>query len=513
MNNSGGSVLQNTLFLYLRMFVSLTISLFTSRVVLQTLGVADYGIYAVVGSVMGMFGIIQTSMIGATSRFLTFEMGKDDLQKLKDTFSTTLTIHIIIAVILFIVLETFGVWFLNTQLVIPQNRLLAANCIYQFSIFSTMLSVTQTPYNSCIVAHERFGFYAYMDILNTVLKLLILYVLLIGNIDKLILYGILTFIVSVSMMLVNRFYCIRQFPESHYMFIWKKEIFKPILLFSGWDAFGNISVMARGEGVAMLINIFFGPVLNASVGIANAVTSTVTGFSNDIKLAVRPQLIKDYATGDIRTMEKLMSEGTIFCFILQTILSVPLICEMHFVLFTWLGIVPESATEFTILSLLFSVFGCIGGIVMIIIHATGRIKATSIINGSIYILVIPITYISFRMGAPSWVPFLYNAITIAITTMIGIYLLHRYIPSFQAWKYFRDDVLKCLIMFTIITFFVLSLRLFLQEGWLRLCLSIIISVSVTLLYSYTWLVNEEMRALTVQIIKKKLTYILCKSRD
>lgn len=489
------------------MFVSLIISLFTSRVVLQTLGVEDYGIYAVVGSVLGMFGIIQTSMIGATSRFLTFEMGKDDLQKLKDTFSTTLTVHIIIAIILLVILETVGLWFLNTQLVIPQNRMFAANCIYQFSIFSTMLSVTQTPYSSCIVAHERFGFYAYMDILNTVLKLLILYILLIGDFDKLILYGILTFIVSVSMMLANRFYCIRKFPESRYKFIWRKDILKPILLFSGWDFFGNFSVMARGQGVAMLLNIFFGPVMNAAAGIANTVTSTVTGFSNNIRLAVRPQLIKNYAAGDIRTMEKLMSEGTILGFILQTVLSVPLICEMHFVLFTWLGIVPESATAFTILSLLFSLFGCLGGVVMIVIHATGRIKATSIINGSIYILVIPITYISFKMGTPSWVPFLYNAITIAITTMIGIYLLHRYIPDFRARIYFREIVLKCVLMFIIVIVLTLSLHYFLQEGWLRLCLSVITSVSITLLYSFYWLITKEMRTKILLKIKDIFTRI------
>ena len=199
-----------------------------------------------------------------------------------------------------------------------------------------------------------------------------------------------------------------------------------------------------------------------------------------------------------------MSEGTRFGFILQTILSVPLICEMHFVLYTWLGIVPESATEYTILSLLFSVAGCIAGVVMIIIHATGRIKATSIINGSIYILVIPITYISFKMGAPSWIPFLYNAISIAITSVIGIYLLHRYIPSFHAWKYFREDVLSCFFMFAIVSFLGLSLHFFLQEGWLRLCISVILSVSITLIYSYYWLITEEMKSTIVLKVKEKL---------
>ena len=209
MDKNNKSIARNTLFLYLRMFVSLALSLITGRVVLQTLGVEDYGINAVVGGVIGMFSVIQTCMIGATSRFITYEMGRGDEKKLSDTFSTTLTVHIIIAVILFVVLETVGLWFVNHKLVIPETRMFAANCIYQLSIVSTMLGVTQTPYSSTIVAHEKMNVYAYFDILNTFLKLIIIYILLIGNMDKLILYGILTFFVSTLMLVLNRIYCIR----------------------------------------------------------------------------------------------------------------------------------------------------------------------------------------------------------------------------------------------------------------------------------------------------------------
>ena len=498
---SNSSIYKNTLYLYGRMFVSLFISLFTSRVVLQTLGVEDYGINAVVGSVIGMFGVIQTSMIGATSRFLTFEMGKGDEQKLKDTFSTTLTIHIIIALVLFVILETVGLWLLNTKLVIPPDRMFAANCIYQFSILSTMFGVTQTPYSSCIVSHERFSFYAYMDILGTLLKLGILYVLLIGMMDKLVLYGILTLTVSVFMMSLNRIYCIRNFPESHYHFVWRKEILKPILAFSGWDVFGNVSVMARGQGIAMLINMFFGPVINASVGISNVVTATVGGFSNNIIMAIRPQLIKLFAEDNISSMSKLMSAGTRICFILQTLLSVPLICEMHFVLHIWLGQVPEYATEFTILTLLFSVVGCIGGIVMIAIHATGRIKLTSIINGCVYICVIPITYFAFQLGFPSWFPFLYNAIAIMITSTIGIYILHLYIPRFKAMHFFLQDVLRCFAMYAIIVTLAYSTHFYLEEGWLRMFVSVTTSAFLTLVISYYWLLSEEQKRKIITQIK------------
>ena len=266
-------IAQNTLYLYLRMFISLALSLVTGRVVLQTLGVEDYGINAVVGGVIGMFGVIQVCMIGATSRFITYELGRGDRKRLQDTFSTTLTLHIIIAIILFVIFETVGLWMVNYKLVIPEGRMFAANCVYQFSIISLMLGVTQTPYSSAIVAHEKMDIYAYFDILNTVLKLVIIYLLLIGNMDKLILYGLLTFCVSTLIMVLNRIYCLRHFPETHYHFIWDKSLIKPIFAFSGWDIMGNVAVMARGEGITILINLFFGAAFNAAAGIANTVTN------------------------------------------------------------------------------------------------------------------------------------------------------------------------------------------------------------------------------------------------
>lgn len=490
---TNSSVFKNTVVLYCRMFLSLFVSLFTSRVVLQTLGVEDYGIYAVVGGVIGMFGVIQTSMIGATSRFLTYEMGKGDDGKLSKTFSTTLTVHIIIALILFILLETFGLWFVNEKLVIPHERMFAANIIYQFSILSTMFSVTQTPYSSCVVAHERFGFYAYMDILGVSLKLLILYLLRIGSMDKLILYGLLLLLVTIFMRTIHRVYCIRHFPESHYHFIWDKKLLKPILTFSGWDFFGNVSVMARGQGVAMLLNIFFGPVMNAAAGISSNVTTVVSQFSNNILIASKPQLVKRYAEGNIKGMTELMSECIRLSFILQTFLTVPLICEMNFVLFIWLGVVPEHAAEFSILTLLFTVIGTIGGVAMSVIHATGRIKRTSIINGCIYIMVIPITYISFSLGMPAWTPFLYNTIAFALTSLISIYLLDLYIPQFSGIKVVKEDISRCVVMYFIVFSTTYCLRYFLNEGWPRLLSSIVVTVLITSLYSYYILLSMEMK--------------------
>lgn len=512
MGNTSASnkrIAKNTLFLYLRMFISLGLSLITGRVVLQTLGVTDYGINNVVGGVIGMFAVIQVCMIGATSRFITFEMGRGDEKRLKDTFSTTLTIHIIIAVILLVILETVGLWFVNTQLVIPQERMFAANCIYQFSIFSMMLGVTQTPYSATIVAHERMDIYAYLDILGTALKLVILFILLIGHMDKLILYGILTLCVSTLMITLNRIYCIRHFPEARYHFVWDKDLLKPIFAFSGWDVLGNVAVMARGQGVTLLINMFFGVALNASTGIANSVKSAIDGFSSNIILAIKPQIIKRYAEGDIPAMLQLAHEGITLCFILMTYLTIPLMSNIHFVLYLWLGIVPEHTGLFTNLILIFSIVGCISGVVMDIVHATGHIKRTSLTNGIIYIMVIPVTYVAFKLGAPAWVPFAYNAVAFFAGTMCNVYYMTSYIPGLQTMQFFRKTILPCFLMFTAVAVPTLLLHYCLDEGWLRLLASIAVTVILTSFISLRFMIDRKLRGIIKAKIISKLSQIRC----
>lgn len=505
-SENNNRIAKNTLFLYLRMFVSLAISIITGRVVLQTLGVEDYGINAVVGSVVGMFGVINTSMVGATSRFITYEMGRGDEGRLKDTFSTTVTIHFLIGIILIVLLETVGLWFVNTQLVIPENRMFAANCIYQFSIISILPGITQIPYSACLVAHEKLDVYAYFDILNTILKLVIIYLLLIGDFDKLILYGFLSFCVGMIMLTLNRVYCIKKFPETHYHFVWDKTILKPMLSFSGWDTFGSVAGMARGEGVAMLINMFFGPAVNAASGIANSVTYFTGGFANNIIMAARPQLIKRYAQGEHESMIKLMHESVVLSFLLMTYLTIPLMSEIHFVLNLWLGIVPDYACIFTNLVLAFSIIGCIAGVVIIIVHATGRVKRTSIVNGTMYLLVIPITYVAFKTGAPAWIPFAYNAFAFFCGAMFNVWFASTYVPALSLRQFFCHTILPCIALFTVVAIPSIALHFYLPEGWLRILLSIGITVLLTTFIGYQFMLDKEMRAKAVLMIKNKVLH-------
>lgn len=501
MGNS--TIAKNTLFLYTRMFISLGLSLITGRVVLRTLGVDDYGINAVVGSVIGMFSVIQVCMIGATSRFITFELGKGDEKRLKNTFSTTLTIHLFIALILFIILETIGLWFVNNKLVIPEGRMFAANCIYQFSIISLMFGVTQTPYSSAIVAHEKMDIYAYFDILNTILKLLIIYILMIGNMDKLILYGLLTFCVSTLIMFLNRIYCVRHFPETRYHFVWDKTLLKPIFSYSGWDILGNIAVMARGSGISILINMFFGPALNAASGIANTVTNAIGGFASNIIMAIKPQIIKRYANGEYEAMIKLAHEGAILCFILMAFLAIPLMSEIHFVLNLWLGVVPDYACIFTNLVMVFCILSGISSIVMNIVQATGKIKKTSLTNGTIYILVLPVTYIAFKMEAPAWIPFAYNGLAYIVGTMCNVYYMTTYIPQLKLKDFVSKTMLPCFLFFGAVALPVLSLHFYLNEGWYRFILSIAVSALFTTILSYRFMMDKELRKKIIAKIKRR----------
>ena len=365
-------IAKNTIMLYIRMFISMVVGLYTSRVVLATLGVEDYGIYGVVGGVVGMMGFLNASMSGATSRFLTFELGKGDKERLAKTFSSALIVHIGIAIVVLILAETVGLWFLCNKLNIPAERMQAAHWVYQLSILSAMFGITQVPYNAAIIAHEKMDVYAYVEILNVSLKLLIVYLLCIGNFDKLILYASLMLAVSILIMMVYRIYAIRQFPEAHFHWIWDKTYLRPLLSFSGWDLYGNACVIARQQGTNFLINIFYGVVFNAASGIATTVQGTISGLAFNIILAFRPQIIKQYAKGNVEDMSKLVGNAVCFTTILFGCMSIPLLLETHYIMKAWLGVIPEKSEIFCQILLIASFLGLLNNIWNTCIHATGN---------------------------------------------------------------------------------------------------------------------------------------------
>lgn len=439
-------IAKNTLFLYLRMFLSMSVSLYTSRVILQTLGVEDYGVYNIVGGVVAMFSFINSTMSSATSRFLTFEIGRGNQEKLNNTFNASFWVHVIIALFILFLCETVGLWFLHYKMVIPEGRELAANVVFQLSVISTLISITQVPYNATLIAHEKIDIYAYVEMVNVFLRLGILYILVVINFDKLILYGLLTLAVSTGIAFFYRIYGARNFEECHISCRWQWGIIKPMLTFSGWDFYGNMSVTARTQGVAMLLNVFFGPIMNAAVGIASSVQGAVMAFANNVSTAVRPQIIKYYASGDYKAMGSLINNACRLNFLILSLLTIPLCTEIKYILSLWLGHYPSQTPIFCILTLLFNLFANMSLLVVTGVHAYGRIVRPSLVNGSLYLCVVPISYIAFVLGGNAWTSYLFNVLAVIIGLLSNVYTLHKYIPEYSISRFVISVFFRCIFL-------------------------------------------------------------------
>ena len=497
-------IAKNTILLYIRMGISMLVSLYTSRVILNTLGVEDFGVYNVVGGIVGMLGFLNSAMSGATSRFLIFGLGRKNLNRLKQIFNSALLIHIGIAVIVFIIAETVGLWFLYEKLVIPGERMNAAVIVFQISILTAMMEITQIPYSASIISHERFGIYAYIEILNVCLKLIIVYLLVIGNWDKLILYSILVFVSSFVVMMISRLYCRWNFQECHFQWEWKREILIPMISFSGWDLYGNMSVTVRQQGMVMLINIFWGTVVNAAVGIASVVQTTISNMVINILSAFKPQIIKQYATGNLIYMEQLMSYCCKFMSILFILLSVPLIFEMNFVLTIWLGVVPEYTVSFARIVLISNWVGLMNNVFMIPIQATGQIKEVSFMTGSLYLLTLPSIYGVLYFFDTRVSVFICMLLSNSLILLVNLYIFKSKFKKFSFWKFFQTSLYSVILVLLFSIPFFMVLHYWLQEGWLRLVFSILLSLFLILGGSYLFVLDAKQQTMITDFIKKRV---------
>ena len=496
-------IAKNTIMLYIRMFISMLVGLYTSRVVLATLGVEDYGIYGVVGGVVGMMGFLNASMSGATSRFLTFELGKGDKERLAKTFSSALIVHIGIAIVVLILAETVGLWFLCNKLNIPAERMQAAHWVYQLSILSAMFGITQVPYNAAIIAHEKMDVYAYVEILNVSLKLLIVYLLCIGNFDKLILYASLMLAVSILIMMVYRIYAIRQFPEAHFHWIWDKTYLRPLLSFSGWDLYGNACVIARQQGTNFLINIFYGVVFNAASGIATTVQGTISGLAFNIILAFRPQIIKQYAKGNVEDMSKLVGNAVCFTTILFGCMSIPLILETHYIMKAWLGVIPEKSEIFCQILLIASFLGLLNNIWNTCIHATGKIKEISIFSGTFFLISLPIIYVVFQFKAPVESAYLVFILSIVFVNVSNLLIIKKKIPKLKLNFVFLNYIKVIIVLMA--SYYITSLfKAQMQETFIRLLVDCFICWIIIFASSFIFILNKKQKKSIISKICPKL---------
>lgn len=399
-------IAKNTLLLYIRTLFTMLVALYTSRVVLNTLGVTDYGVYNVVGGVVAMFGFINGSMSSATQRYITFALGKGDEDNLRKVFSTAMQIHFIIAALIVLLGETVGLWFMYTQMQIPSDRMDAAFWVLQCSIVSTVVMIISVPYNADIIAHEKMSAFAYISVLEAVLKLAVVYVLLVFSYDKLILYAFLILAVQLFIRFCYNHYCNRHFEESKYRHVWDKQLFKEMTGFAGWSMFGNLSGVLYGQGLNMLLNVFFGPVVNAARAVAVQVQNAIQQFVGNFQMALNPQITKTYAKGEMEEMHKLMFRSARFSFYLLFLLSLPVLFETNFILTIWLKTVPDNTVVFLRIMICTSLIYTMANPMIIANQATGKVRKYQAVCGTILLMILPISYVCLKLGCPAYSVFI-----------------------------------------------------------------------------------------------------------
>lgn len=438
-------IAKNTLLLYVRMLFMMAVALYTSRVVLNTLGVEDYGVYNVVGGIVAMFGFLTGAMSSATQRYITFALGRGDMERLSVVFSTTLQIHALIAVVIAVLGETVGLWFLYTQMQIPDGRMDASFWVLQSSIVSTIVMVMSVPYNADIVAHEKMSAFAYISVLEVVLKLVIVFLLLISPFDKLIFYAVLLVVVQVLIRACYNIYCNRHFKETIYRHVWDKALFKEMTGFAGWSLFGNLSGVLFTQGLNMLLNVFFGPVVNAARAVAVQVQGAIQQFVGNFQMALNPQITKTYAQGEMNAMHQLMYRSARFSFYLLFFLSLPILFETEFILKVWLKIVPENTVVFLRLIICTSLIYSLSNPLIIANQATGNVKRYQVVCGSMLLTILPISYVCLKLGCPAYSVFVVH-FAVEATTQLARMIMLRPLIGIRVRDYLKNIYIPVLIV-------------------------------------------------------------------
>ena len=489
------------------MILILVVNLYTSRVVLAELGVVDYGIYNVVGGVVVMFSFINSSMSTSTQRFLTFELGKGNFKKLCATFSASLNVHIFLGFIIVLLAETIGLWFLNEKLVIPSDRIMAANVVYQCSILSFFINITQVPYNASLISHEEMSIYAYLSIFDATGKLLLAYALALCSSDKLIFFAILILLLHVLLIMLYRAYCIRHYKECRFLLFWDKELYSSLTSFAGWNLFGSIAWLFRGQGLNIILNLFYGPALNAAKGISDKVSSAVMGFIRNFNLAMNPQITKSYATNEIVSMENLCYRGSKFAFLLLFMITLPVIVNIDYILHLWLVEVPDYTAGFVTLILIDSMIDVLLGSSQFItaMMATGKIRNYQIVVGVMIMLVLPLGYLLLDIGCGPY-SIAYAMISVSVVADITRFLFCKYQIGFSFKKLITivwvpvlmTVLLSCPIPIIIKWYY------FAEGSFVGTVLTSLMSVIIIAVVSWFVAMNNSERQVIRQLIAKKL---------
>lgn len=479
-------IAKNTVLLYLRSLISLLISLYTSRFVLKALGVDDYGIYGVVGGFVSMFTIVTGSLSGAISRFLNFAMGRGEKEELANTFSMSLNIMAILSIIVLVLTETFGLWFLYNKMNIPPDRVPAAFWCFQFSVLSTISGFLTVSFTGAIIAHEKMGVFAYIDVGETVLKFLIavFLTLSLGRIDKLIIYAALLLSINLSKQMFSRIYAMRHFEECRLRWFWDKKTFLDLFGYAGWSFLGKASGTFSGQGVNMVVNVVFGPAVNAARSLSWTVIHAVGIFVNNFTMAINPQVTQSYAAGDRAYMDSLLFRGTKFTYYIMWMVVLPLVLETEFVVGLWLGEYPDHTINFIRLALIYNLIGTLQAVLLMGIRATGNIKWLQITFSSLEFLTFGLAYVLLHHGfAPEW-SYLCSMISMILKVLV-MWLLCRIQLSLPIRDFIATVLLPISIVTLVSTSIPLLVRMLMPDGWLRFLIVLAVSLgsaSVSILF-------------------------------
>lgn len=441
--HDGRRMAKNTLYLYIRTLIVMGVSIYTSRVVLDVLDVEDYGIYNVVGGFVSMFSMLSGTLTAASQRFLAFELGKKE-SEIKKVFSTTITIHVLLAIALFFLLETVGLWFVNSKMNVSPDRISAANWVFQCSVITFCVNLISIPYNAAIIAYEKMAAFAYVSIFEVVAKLICTYLLYIIASDSLIIYAVFMLLVALVLRILYGVYCYRNFKECRYTFKLEKDMFRQIMSFSGWNFIGSSAAILNGQGINMLMNLFFGVTINAARGLASQVDTAINTFVQNFMMALNPQITKSFAAGDFVYVNSLIVLGTKVAVFLFWLLCLPIFINTDFVLEVWLKVVPDYAVDFVRLGMLFTLCQNLSHCLYTTMLATGRIMKYQLIVGSLSILAFPSTWLFFHLGfSPAWG--YWSMIFFSLVCLLArLVLLREMVPFFSASNYAKKDLLPIL---------------------------------------------------------------------
>lgn len=496
-------IAKNTTFLYIRMIFVLCVSLYTTRVVLNVLGVDDYGIYNVVAGFVSMFAFLNSAMTNTTQRFYNFEKSSSEGSALTVVYNTALQIQAILAIVILFLLETIGLWFVNNRMIIPVNRLAAANWVFQCSGISLILLIMQIPYSAAIISHEKMDYYALVSIIDVLLKLAVVIILPYISFDKLAFYGVSSVLVSSINFFLYFYYAKRNFEEIRLNIFFAKYKFKEMLSFTGWNVFGSFAYMIQGQGLNVLINTYFGPAINAARGVAFQIQGAINGFSVNIATAFQPQLVSSYAEENFNRTRNLMFSMSKFCFVMVSVLSIPVSIEIEYILNIWLkGVVPEYTTVFTILVLVNMLINSLNMPISQTVQATGVVKNYQFIRSVIVTATLPLAWIALKAGTS---PVSVFVITILITVLnqpVSMIILRKnFVYSYH--DYIKIVIVPCSIFLILNTAIPFLIHTLMDASFLRFCIVGIVSCSMSLLLIYMIVLSKAERSIVYNFIKSR----------